>query len=95
LECDPAGKSGLQPPPQTLRSEQPLADWPLSLEDAIRIALANNEVIQDIGGRVISAPATASTVYDVALQETDPRFGQEAALRTSTPSCHEHGLPAR
>ncbi len=69
-----------QMPPNTLRNSSPQEPWHLGLDEAIQLALANSEVIQDAGGRLITAPAGAASVYDVAIQETDPRVGVEGAL---------------
>jgi hypothetical protein len=66
--------------PNTLRDERELNYWELSLEETMRIALANSQVIRNLGGVIVSSPAVASTVGDVAIVETDPRFGIEAAL---------------
>jgi outer membrane protein TolC len=66
--------------PPSLRSPEETEKWPLTLEEVTRIALANSEVIRDLGGRVVASPATSSTVYDPALNDADPRFGVEAAL---------------
>jgi len=68
------------PPPPSPRDRQPVQPWPLTLGEAIQIALANSEVIRDIGGRVVSAPGSVATVYGPATSDTDPRTGPEAAL---------------
>jgi outer membrane protein TolC len=61
--------------------------WDLSLEKAMEIALRNNKVMRNIGGQVqgppdflIRNPDVAPTIYDVALAESNPRTGPEAAL---------------
>ncbi len=81
-DVDVPGRTGLLeiPPPASAGGEEPPEIWPLALRDAIQITLANSEVIRDIGGRVVSAPASVATVYAPATSETDPRFGPEAAL---------------
>jgi len=68
------------PSPQTVGSSEPVEYWPMTLEEAVRTALNNSQVMRDIGGMIVSAPATAVTVYDPAIRETDPRGGVEAAL---------------
>lgn len=68
-----------QPPP-SLRFPQSQEKWPMTLEEAIKTALANSEVIREIGGRIVQSPAQTSTVYDPAVSESDPRLGVEAAL---------------
>ncbi|QGJ69356.1 Cell division protein FtsK [Planctomycetales bacterium 10988] len=54
--------------------------WDLSLQEAIEISLRNSKVMRDIGGQVLTSPSSTSTVYEPAIQESDPRFGVEAAL---------------
>lgn len=66
--------------PHTVRHPDEKPYWDLSLDEAIRIALQNSKVIRDIGGRVVAAPAAARTIYDPAMQESDPLSGVEAAL---------------
>ena len=69
------------PPPPSVRHPEETPKWELTLEEVIRIALSNSQVIRDLGGRVVAQPSDATpTVFDPALQETDPRFGVEAAL---------------
>jgi outer membrane protein TolC len=53
---------------------------PLSLAEAIQIALEHSEAMRDLGARVLSSPSTVPTTYDVALNETDPIRGPDAAL---------------
>lgn len=81
-DVDLPGPTGLleTPPPASARNREPTEIWQLTLCDVIRITLANSEVIRDIGGRVVSSPASVGTVYGPATSETDPRFGPEAAL---------------
>jgi outer membrane protein TolC len=61
----------------------------ISLEDALKTALQNAEVIRDNasflnpGNRLLSNPDFASSIYDVAIQESNTLFGQggvQAAL---------------
>ena len=66
--------------PPSIRRPEETEKWPLTLEEATRLALANSEVVRDLGGRVVTSPATSSTIYDPAMQDADPRFGVEAAL---------------
>ncbi len=54
--------------------------WDLRLEEAVELALQNSKVLRDLGGLILRTPATLRTVQDPAIQETDPRFGVEAAL---------------
>lgn len=66
--------------PRTIREPGEEEYWDLSLEEAIQVGLANSKVFRDLGGRVISVPQGVNTVYEPAIQESDPRFGTEAAL---------------
>ena len=73
------------PPPET---EAPLTIeqygrmdyWDLRLEEVLQAALTNSKVLSDLGGTVIRAPDATPTVFGPAIQETDPRYGVEAAL---------------
>ena len=67
------------PPPSVRRLEE-IQYWPMSLEEAIQLTLANSKVVRDLGGRVVANPGGAPTVFDPALVETDPLGGPEAAL---------------
>ena len=69
----------IQEPPSA-RRPQDSEKWPMTLDEAIRIALKNSQVVRDAGGRVVSAPQGAVTVFDPAIQDADPRSGVEAAL---------------
>ena len=81
--CDPelATASELQTPaPTTVKDFYEQEPWPMTLEEAIEYALANNQVLQKLGGIVVNAPQGTATVYDPAIQETDPGRSVEAAL---------------
>lgn len=67
-------------PPLGIAADGPREYWDLELDEALRIALTNSKVLADIGGVLLRAPDSAGTVYGPALQETDPRYGVEAAL---------------
>lgn len=73
--------------PFTVRNSQPKEIWDLPLEQAIRNTLTNAKVLRNLGGQVAAPPALLSqspdafpTVYDPAIQETNPRIGVESAL---------------
>ncbi|MEM6776877.1 MAG: TolC family protein [Planctomycetota bacterium] len=82
--CDPACQAEVP----VVASERPISTqnpsvrehWDLQLADAIEYALLNSEVIRDLGGRAIRSPSSVMTKESPAIQETDPRFGVEAAL---------------
>ena len=54
--------------------------WDLSLDEVIQIALANSTVLRTLGARVIQTPGVTPTIYEPAIQVTDPTTGIEAAL---------------
>lgn len=78
--------------PLTLTNPEPDEYVDISLEEVMRIALENSRVMRNLGGvafgpsgvqgepsSLTSNPAAASTIYEPALTESDPRFGIEAA----------------
>ncbi|MFK8114773.1 MAG: TolC family protein [Rubripirellula sp.] len=54
--------------------------WELELSEAIQYALEHSQIIRDLGGRALRSPGSVTTSDSPAIQETDPRFGIEAAL---------------
>ncbi|MEM6799335.1 MAG: TolC family protein [Planctomycetota bacterium] len=54
--------------------------WELTLEEAVQLALNRAEVLRDLGATVLRSPATTRTAFEPAITQTDPRFGEEAAL---------------
>ncbi len=66
--------------PHTVRYAEQKEYWDLALDEAVQIALANSQVMRDIGGRVVAAPGATQSIYDPALQESNPLSGVEAAL---------------
>lgn len=67
-------------PPIDITSAAPEDFRDLRLDEAMQIALAEAKVLRDLGGLVLRSPENMSTVHDPGIQETDPRFGVEAAL---------------
>lgn len=80
VSSPPDSRAAWSSAPITLASLEEPTYRDVTLEEAIHQALVNSKVIRDIGGMVTRTPAGAATTYDVALRETDPRFGVEAAL---------------
>jgi len=79
--------------PLTLQNPDPSAYWELTLEEAVQMALKNTKVIRSLTGvsfsqggvagvpsALLQSAGNVRSVYDPALIETDPRYGQEAAL---------------
>ncbi|MBX9787605.1 MAG: TolC family protein [Pirellulales bacterium] len=74
-------------PPLTLRNAEPQEIWDLPLEEAVRLGLMNSKVLRTLGGTVVTpptqllrAPNTIASVYDPAINESNPRIGVEGAL---------------
>ncbi len=68
------------PPPGNIRDAATVQYWDLSLEQAMHYALCHSRVLLDLGGTVLRSPENITTNYGVAVQETDPQSGPEAAL---------------
>jgi outer membrane protein TolC len=66
--------------PRIIQDDRQVVYWDLTLQEALELALQTSDVIHDLGGRVITAPAAAPTVYDPAIVESNGQFGVEAAL---------------
>jgi hypothetical protein len=66
--------------PLSLTSTETQEYLELSLEETMRLALANSKILRDLGATVLRSPDTARSVNDPSLTETDARFGVEAAL---------------
>jgi len=66
--------------PPTISNYQSLEPVPIELEEAIYLTLQSSEVFAKLGGRVVTAPAGSGTVYDPAIQATNPQQSIEAAL---------------
>jgi outer membrane protein TolC len=57
------------PPPRTVAAPRPeTPEWPLSLDEAIRIALENARVIRVLTG--VTVTASGETIYDPAISNT-------------------------
>ena len=57
------------------------SDWlQLSLAETISISLQNSPVLRSLNAQVTQNPQAALTVYDPAIQSSDPNFGTQAAL---------------
>lgn len=52
----------------------------LTLDQVLQRAMQHSTVLRDIGGVVLRSAQTLQTGFSTRLQETDPRFGMEAAL---------------
>ncbi|MGB7344902.1 MAG: TolC family protein [Pirellulaceae bacterium] len=52
----------------------------LSESDMLQIALTRSPILKSLGIRILDNPQSATTIYDVAINESDPFFGPQAAL---------------
>ena len=52
----------------------------MTLDDVLRVALQNSEVLRELGGTVLRNPAGVHSRFTGSLAVTDPRFSPEAAL---------------
>ncbi len=75
--CAPAVQSLA---PRTIDEGEPKDFWDISLEEVITMALQNSDIIRNLGGRVLSNPDGAPSVFDPGLRDSDPQFGVEGAL---------------
>ncbi|MBP90158.1 MAG: hypothetical protein CMJ64_26195 [Planctomycetaceae bacterium] len=66
--------------PLTLDADSRPEFWDLTLQEAIQRGLGNSPVMRDMGALVLQAPQNVRTMFDPSIDETDPRFGVEAAL---------------
>lgn len=69
--------------PATLRTIEQYGEpeyWDVTLDEIIAHAMANSQVLRDLGGTLLTAPQIVGTQYMRPLAQTDPRFGMEAAL---------------
>ncbi|MCA9091734.1 MAG: TolC family protein, partial [Planctomycetaceae bacterium] len=49
-------------------------------EEVLHVALEHSKIFRDAGGVILRSPGNSRTHLDPAIQETDPRFGPQAAL---------------
>ena len=67
-------------PPRTTENPGNQEPLDMTLAEATRLAFANSEVIRNLGGGVVAAPAGTTTMFNPALVESDPYGSVEAAL---------------
>lgn len=67
-------------PPPRVRDISLLEPWPMSVDEALRLALENSPIIRSAGGRVLDYPGSLRTTLDPAILASDPNIGPEAAL---------------
>lgn len=67
-------------PPRTSIDTIPDEYWDMSIDEALQIGLAQATVMRNLGGRVLNNPDAEPTIYEPAIIEADPIFGEQAAL---------------
>ena len=67
-------------PPRATENPQDQQVLDLSLAEAMRMAMSGSELIRNLGGSVVTAPAGSQTMFNPAIVESDPRTSVEAAL---------------
>jgi outer membrane protein TolC len=86
LETEAAAAPPLtSPPPRTIDSPPATEFREVTLADAIRFALNDNQIMRSLGGQAIAAPANLTTTYEPAIIETDPLYGPQGALSEFDP----------
>ncbi|HRX79597.1 MAG TPA: TolC family protein, partial [Pirellulaceae bacterium] len=74
--------------PMTLSNPEFREMWDLQLEEVVSIAMQNSKVVRNLGGvtpfgfadALVGRTASASTIYDTSIVESDANNGVEAAL---------------
>ncbi|MEM7453786.1 MAG: TolC family protein [Planctomycetota bacterium] len=73
------GSDLMTPPPVTLSDYHELEPLDLTIDQCVEIALANSKVLQKLNGFVLQSPTASTTLFEPALDETNP-FSVEQAL---------------
>ncbi len=68
------------PAPLTMENPADIITRDVKLDEVIRLALQNSDILRSLGGSVVQAPAATFSNFDPALVETNPLGGVEAAL---------------
>ncbi len=68
------------PAPLMLENPADLVTREVQLEEVIRLALQNSDILRSLGGSIVQSPAGVITNFDPAITETNPLIGVEAAL---------------
>ena len=66
--------------PNLVSENLPKEHWDMTLQEAIQLALTNSKVLRNLGSNVIQIPDGVQSIFDPAIQQSDPRFGEAAAL---------------
>ena len=80
VTCLPGAAELTATPPLARVDELPDEFLYFTLDEVVQLALENTEVLRDLGATVLRNPQSSPTIYDPAIQSTNPAFGIEAAL---------------
>ena len=89
LDCPVRSEAQFAEEPRRLRSESHAEPWPITLDEALQIALRNSEIIRTAGqlgspaNPILNNPESVPSIYDPAIQRRGFLIGQrsvEAAL---------------
>lgn len=70
---------GIPRPHDALKTLQQATYQPMSLQEAIYIALLDSTVLRDLGGRILDQSQAQRSRFQVTLQDSDPRSGMQSA----------------
>ena len=68
------------PAPLAMENPADIVTRDIQLDEVIRLALQNSDILRSLGGSIVQAPAGIVTNFDPAITETNPLGGVEAAL---------------
>ena len=68
------------PAPLAMENPADIVTRDIQLDEVIRLALQNSDILRSLGGSIVQAPAGVVTNFDPAITETNPLGGVEAAL---------------
>ncbi len=68
------------PEPRHVQSTHATEYWDVTLDEVVRMALQNSQVLRDLGGRIVTQSGNVSTFYNPEVVGSDARTGVDAAL---------------
>lgn len=68
------------PAPLMMQNPADIVTREIQLDEVIRLALQNSDILRSLGGSIVQQPAGVLTNFDPAITETNPQLGVEAAL---------------
>ena len=80
IDCTETCEADASIRPLTRLSELPTQRRSLTLDEAIRVALTETEILRSLNATAVQIGQSAASIHDAAIQSTDPNFGVDAAL---------------